>query len=275
MKRKKRKRVEDTADVASYMSHHDIFSYYENKKSVVAAPAAFLSVDDWGVLDNKTVNGYDDDEFNDGSPFESRDGDNLTEHILQKTELLRSRIRALKTRMDKVVNETQKLSSINILSSLVPSDALNNPESHCAEKDYKNSLQCTTSQHATESVMWDNIMPESSLLDHGDVSPVPDLIRSMSQRMLAISSENIESEILIPNEAAKEELLSFGSAISQRVEKSKAVALVHTPGDNLQMNTSLEQNAQPHFFKSEQADNGRTSGVKRSDLGRWSRRSSG
>ncbi|GMI88766.1 hypothetical protein HRI_002545900 [Hibiscus trionum] len=273
MKRKKRKRVEVTADVASYMWHHDIFSYYESKKSVVPAPAAFPSVNDSGDLDNKTVNGYDDDECNDGWPFQSRDGNILTEQILQKIELLQSRIQILKTRMDKVVSETpQKFSSFNMLSSLVPPDALNNSESpHCVEKDDRNSLQCTTSQHASERVMWDNIMTESALLDHEEVAPVPDMIRSMSQHLLALSSENIEAEILIPNHAAKE-LLSFSSAISQEVEKphiliekSKAVALVHAPGDNLQINTFLES----------KADNERTSGVQRSDLGQWSRRSSG
>lgn len=31
MKRKKRKRVEDSIDVASYMSHHNLFSYYGMK----------------------------------------------------------------------------------------------------------------------------------------------------------------------------------------------------------------------------------------------------
>ncbi|KAK8701783.1 hypothetical protein V6N13_020162 [Hibiscus sabdariffa] len=275
MKRKKRKRVEDTADVASYMSHHDIFSYYESKKTAVPAPAAFPSVDDRSDLDNKTVNGYDDDECNDGLPFQSRDGDNLTEQILQKIELLQPRIRILKTRMDKVVNETpQKFSSFNVLSSLVPSDALNNSESpRCAEKDDRNSLQCTTSQHASESVMWDNVMPESAVLDHGEVAPVPDMIRSMSQHLLAISSEHIEAEILIPNQAAKE-LLSC-SAISQQVEKSEAVPIVHTPGDNLQIYTSLEPKAEASFIKSKQGNNERTGGVQRSDLGKWSRRSSG
>lgn len=28
MKRKKRKRIEETTDIASYMSHHNMFSYY-------------------------------------------------------------------------------------------------------------------------------------------------------------------------------------------------------------------------------------------------------
>ncbi|KAL4317913.1 hypothetical protein GQ457_18G008480 [Hibiscus cannabinus] len=249
MKRKKRKRVEDTADVTSYMSNHDIFSYYESKKSVVAASAAFASVDDWGDLDDKTVNGYDDDECNYGWPFHSRDADNLMEQILRKIELLRSRVRILKTRMDNVVNETpQKFLSVNMLSSVVPSDALNNSESpHYTEKDDRNSLQCTTSQHESECAMWDNIMPESALSDHEEVAPVSDMIRSMSQSLLAISSENIEAEILIPNQAAKEELLSFGGAISQ----------------------------QAPFLKSKQADNERSSGVQELDLGEWSRKSSG
>ncbi|GMI94247.1 hypothetical protein HRI_003094000 [Hibiscus trionum] len=274
MKRKKRKRVEDTASVASYMSHHDIFSYYESKKSVVAASAAFASVDDWGDLDNKTVDGYDNDECDYGWPFQSRDGDNLMERILWKIELVQSRIRMLKTRMDKVVNETQKFSSVNMLSSLVPSDSLNNSGSpHYEEKDDRNSLQCTTtSQHASECVMWDNIMPESAVSDDGEVAPVPDMIRSMSRRLLAISSENIEAEILIPNQAAKEELLGFGSAICQQVEKPHTEKLkMVAPGDNLQINSSLEPNAQPP----KQADNERTSEVQNLDPGRWSRKSSG
>ncbi|XWS42832.1 hypothetical protein CRYUN_Cryun16bG0048300 [Craigia yunnanensis] len=260
MKRKKRKRVEDTAGVASYMLHHNIFSYYETKKSVVAVASALD--DDWGDLDNKTINGYDDIGCNDGWPFQSRDGD-LTEQILWKIEVLQSRIHILKTRMDKVVNGSpQKLSSINMLSSLVPSDVLNNSGNHPdAEKGDRNSLQCTTSQHASEFDMWDNFMPESAVLSHKEVAPLPDMIRSMSRRLLEISSENIEAEILIPNRAAKEELRNFGSAISWQAEKPqismeklKAVSHVHTSGDNLHINTSLQSNVQPPFTKLKQAD---------------------
>lgn len=35
MNRKKRKRVEDTTDVASYMLHHNIFSYYGMQLMIV------------------------------------------------------------------------------------------------------------------------------------------------------------------------------------------------------------------------------------------------
>ncbi|KAL1158937.1 hypothetical protein V6Z11_A08G258000 [Gossypium hirsutum] len=192
MKRRKRKRVEDTTDVATYMSHHNIFSYYESKKSIDAA-AAFALVDDWGDLDNKTIDGYDENGCNDGWPYQSRDGDDLMEQILRKTERLQSRVRILKTRMDKVVSESpQKFSSINMLSSVVQSDALNNSESHhYAEKDDRNSLQCTTSRHTSECLMWDDFMPESSLSGQAELATLPDMIRNMSQCLLAFSSENV------------------------------------------------------------------------------------
>ncbi|KAB2071641.1 hypothetical protein ES319_A08G236800v1 [Gossypium barbadense] len=281
MKRRKRKRVEDTTDVATYMSHHNIFSYYESKKSIDAA-AAFALVDDWGDLDNKTIDGYDENGCNDGWPYQSRDGDDLMEQILRKTERLQSRVRILKTRMDKVVSESpQKFSSINMLSSVVQSDALNNSESHhYAEKDDRNSLQCTTSRHTSECLMWDDFMPESSLSGQAELATLPDMIRNMSQCLLAFSSENIEADILIPNQAAEEELRSFGSCITQQAEKPHVLIdnlkLKTVPGDNLQINnTSLQPNVQPPFLNSKQADNERASGVKKSDLSGWSRRSSG
>ncbi|KAA3468544.1 Cytochrome P450 [Gossypium australe] len=305
MKRRKRKRVEDTTDVATYMSHHNIFSYHgmelviilytflwcqlESKKSIDAA-AAFALVDDWGDLgdnrtihlvistDNKTTDGYDEN----GWPYQSRDGDDLMEQILWKTERLQSRVRILKTRMDKVVSESpQKFSSVNMLSSVVQSDALNNSECHhYAEKDDRNSLQCTTSRHASECLMWDDFIPESSLSGQAELATLPDMIRNMSQCLLAFSSENIEADILIPNQAAEEELRSFGSCITQQAEKphvlidnSKSKTV---PGDNLQINnTSLQPNVQPPFLNSKQADNRRAGGVKKSDLSGWSRRSSG
>ncbi|XVE62341.1 hypothetical protein DITRI_Ditri06bG0110400 [Diplodiscus trichospermus] len=281
MKRKKRKKIEDTVDVASYMSDHNIFSYYESRNSLVTVSAL---VDDWGDIDNKTIKSYDGIGCNDGWPFQSRDGDNLTEQILRKIEVLRSRTHMLKTRMEKVVDEIpQKFMSINMLNSCVPSDELNNSGNRpYAKKGDRNSLQCTTSQHASELDMWGNFVPESAISSHGEVAPLPDMIRSMSQRLLEISSENIEAEILIPNQAAKEELCNFGSAIIQQAEKPhismeklKAVSLVHASGENLHINTSLQSNAQPPFPKSKQAAKKGTRGKPKSGLERWSQRSSG
>ncbi|XWS29738.1 hypothetical protein CRYUN_Cryun24cG0056300 [Craigia yunnanensis] len=104
MKRRKRKRVEDTADLASYMSHHNLFSYYESKKSFVATAALD---DDNGNLGTKMVTSYDDFGFNDGmSCLEFRDSDAWSEPILRKINLVQSQARKLKTRVDKVVNES-------------------------------------------------------------------------------------------------------------------------------------------------------------------------
>ncbi|XP_022741576.1 uncharacterized protein LOC111293104 [Durio zibethinus] len=104
MKRRKRKRVEDTADLAFYMSHHNLFSYYESKKSVVATDALD---DDNGNLGTKAVNSNDDFGFNNGlSCLEFRDRDAWSEQILRKIDLVQSQVRKLKSRVDKVLNET-------------------------------------------------------------------------------------------------------------------------------------------------------------------------
>lgn len=44
MKRKKRKRVESTIDIASYMSQHNLFSYYGMKFSIFLFMIIFLNV---------------------------------------------------------------------------------------------------------------------------------------------------------------------------------------------------------------------------------------
>ncbi|XVF61288.1 hypothetical protein PTKIN_Ptkin08bG0118300 [Pterospermum kingtungense] len=152
MKRKKRKRVEDNTDLASYMSHHNLFSYYETKKSVVATAALG---DDNGHLGTKSVNSNDDFGFNDElSGLEFRDSDAWSEQILRKIDLVQSRACKLKTRVDKVVNENpQKFSSINMLSSLVPFGAL-------------------------------------TFSSHGEVMPFPDLIESRGQHLAGNSYKN-------------------------------------------------------------------------------------
>lgn len=41
MKRKGRKKVEETTDVASYMAHHNVFSYYGIKSSTISMQCLF------------------------------------------------------------------------------------------------------------------------------------------------------------------------------------------------------------------------------------------
>ncbi|XP_035539164.1 uncharacterized protein LOC109011743 [Juglans regia] len=98
MTRKKRKRVEETADVTPYISQHNLFSYYESKRSIAdGAPIEGYC----GNLD-KIANGSNEFGINDGwSSHEFGNGDNSLEQILWKIEVAHSQVRKLKTQIDK------------------------------------------------------------------------------------------------------------------------------------------------------------------------------
>ncbi|BFG21552.1 hypothetical protein CerSpe_078250 [Prunus speciosa] len=100
MKRKKRKRVEDTTDIASYMSHHNLFSYVPESKKTAANGVCMQ--EDWGDLGGKTSYGHNEFETNDiWSSLEFRDGNSSLEDILWKIEVVHSQVWQLKTRIDK------------------------------------------------------------------------------------------------------------------------------------------------------------------------------
>ncbi|XVF59330.1 hypothetical protein PTKIN_Ptkin07bG0267100 [Pterospermum kingtungense] len=286
MKRKKRKRVEDTADLASYMSNHNLFSYYESKKSIVATAALD---DDNDNLGNKIANGNENFGLNDGlSSIEFGDDDSWSEQILKKIDLVQSEVRKLKTRVDKVVNEgPRKFSSINMLSSLLPSDALTGSKNRASLPESGDNIpvrsQCTSSQHLSEGNMRDLLMPGTAVSSHGEVTPFPDMIEGTGQHLARISYENTEDDILIHNQAAEEELRNFQSGLAQQAEepqitikKPKTVSTVPDPADALPTNPSVQPNVNsPSTSKSKGRNNKRKRGKRKSGAGRWSRRSSG
>ncbi|KAL7158417.1 hypothetical protein ABFS83_02G142100 [Erythranthe nasuta] len=115
-KRKKRKRNEATVDVAAYMSRHNIFSYYENKKSLTDGPTV---VNDLNNSATQTVNFDDDFWVNDEllQSFEPREGENSLEHVLSKIEFLQSKVVNLKSTAEKIMRENAgKFSSSDDLS---------------------------------------------------------------------------------------------------------------------------------------------------------------
>ncbi|XP_030511981.2 uncharacterized protein LOC115726308 isoform X2 [Rhodamnia argentea] len=108
MMRRKRKRVEETQDMASYMSQHNLFSYYDRKSRADHIPMEIRR-------------GNHGDGIGDSLDF--GDGANSLEQILAKIETAKSHICKLKARMDKVLNENPgKFSSVNRLSMLPPKD---------------------------------------------------------------------------------------------------------------------------------------------------------
>ncbi|KAJ6997455.1 uncharacterized protein [Populus alba] len=200
MKRKKRKRFEETEDVASYILQHNLFSYYENKKSATDG----ASIDDGYSNPAKTIN--DNDEFGtqDGlTSIQSRDS--ISEHILRQIEVLKSHVHKLKSRADKVASENPvKFSSVNNLSLLAPSNALTSSEQNPASVPrigYR--LLHTQTQHMSGCNMGD-LMPETAISSHGDATSRSDMIENTGQPQGGVSCGNAEEEILICNAAVKE-----------------------------------------------------------------------
>ncbi|KAL9289459.1 hypothetical protein AtNW77_Chr4g0317061 [Arabidopsis thaliana] len=106
MKRKTRKRVEETADVTSYASNHNLFSYYDCRKSL----ADIALNDNSRNLDKKNKSAKDETAFSEETPpLEFREGDAYLEQILLKIEAAKSEARNLKIRVDKVLSENPSI----------------------------------------------------------------------------------------------------------------------------------------------------------------------
>ncbi|XP_038994831.1 uncharacterized protein LOC120118985 isoform X6 [Hibiscus syriacus] len=262
MSRRKRKRVEDTADLASYMSNHNLFSYYDSKKFVVATSA---HVGDNGKLGNKTVNSNEDIVISDGlSGLEFRDSDIWLENILGKIDLIQSQVHTLKTRVDSVVNGSpQKFSSINVLSSVMPCNTLSGSRSRSSPAGSGERIP-VTSQGGN---MGDLFMPGSSAVsNHGEVAPFPDVIEGTAQNLAAVSYDNTEDEILIHNQAAKEELYNFQSGLTKPTEElpppTKKPTVV-APGDDLLANPSVQPDVKVSLTSESEINNNRRNMEKR------------
>ncbi|KAJ7961896.1 Elongation factor 4 [Quillaja saponaria] len=183
MKRKKRKRVEEMFDIKSYMSNHNLFSFYEDKNFTGRA-----SLEDYhGDLVNATNCDAGLVEINDMWPSSLglRDNDNLLEEVIQKLEEVHSHVQKLKTRMDKVVSENPKKFS-SVINCLLPCDGLTRSDQDLA------------------------------FASDGEVTPLFDIFQTTEQPRPVT-----EDGLLIQNEAANEELYAFEDVRSQHMEKPK------------------------------------------------------
>ncbi|XP_057547177.1 uncharacterized protein LOC130825786 isoform X1 [Amaranthus tricolor] len=116
MKRRKRKLVENVADISSYMSHHQLFSYLENKHFEYDAASAIGGDVNIDLCSKNDDFGTNDDLF--------KDGEDSFEAILQKIENAQSNVQRLRTRLETVMLKNGvKFSSSENLNLLAPYDA--------------------------------------------------------------------------------------------------------------------------------------------------------
>ncbi|KAG2722706.1 hypothetical protein I3760_02G139200 [Carya illinoinensis] len=273
MARKKRKRVEETADVTPYISQHNLFSYYESKRSIAdGAPIEGYC----GNLD-KIANGSNEFGLNDGwSSLEFGNGDNSLEQILSKIEVAHSQVRKLKTQIDKVLSENPgKFCSINKLSFPVPSEALTiSDQSPASPPDNGHRLPAKsrfTSRHISEGSMGDVPMSENAVFSLGEANPLSNIIESIDQSQ--------KEGILIHNQAAKEELDGFGQVRGWLIQKPQVPLEEQKTIPDLPAETAtpkVQSNVKSRSpSKSSFPRHTRRRGRRKAGSKRWSRRSLG
>ncbi|THG01382.1 hypothetical protein TEA_013420 [Camellia sinensis var. sinensis] len=224
MKRKRRKRVEDTVDIASYMSHHNLFSYYESKRS--AADTALLDDDKSSqVICKEKINGNNEIGVNDELSSLERDGDSSLEQVLWKIGIVESQVSQMKTRLHKIMSENAtKFSSTDELNMLAPCNALTSSSRKPASPHNNGDIMPVGSSYiATQLIpeydMGDPVMRESAASSHGEVNHVPDIIESTDQPEVGGSSKNTGDGILIYNRRAKRETNNTKEVNIQPIEK--------------------------------------------------------
>ncbi|XP_058182643.1 uncharacterized protein LOC131300701 isoform X2 [Rhododendron vialii] len=184
MKRRKRKRVEDTTDVTLYMSQHKLFSYNENNTS---DPDSTFVAEEFSNPVFAEKNNTSRDEggtCNDSSFYESKDGNESLEEILHRIETVHSRVHKLKSQLVVVIGENgMKLSSSENLSLLVPCDGQNSSAhsptfSACNGDTTSLGALNIPNQNLSEYDIGDFMLPESMFSSYGEGIFVPDIIES-------------------------------------------------------------------------------------------------
>ncbi|KAL6129071.1 hypothetical protein ACLB2K_072424 [Fragaria x ananassa] len=198
MKRKKRKRVEDTTDIVSFTSNHTLFSYYENKKS--GANGGSME-EDCGNLAGKSTHGINEFEI------EFRDGDSTLEDILRKIEVVHSQVCRLKTRIDKVMKENPAL------FGSAPSPALESGNELLAE------TLPYASQHISECNIGPLLLPSSAVSSLEGLNLLPAKMGNTDQPLIGTEQENAVDGYLVPNASAKKEPHDFENNNDQVIEK--------------------------------------------------------
>ncbi|KAL0397689.1 UNVERIFIED_CONTAM: hypothetical protein Scaly_0217300 [Sesamum calycinum] len=235
LKRKKRRTTEATTDVAAYMSHHNLFSYYGRNVLSVAIKfclGSSVKPDTWCFAENRksftegafmsnelknpaTRKVYIEDEFwiNDELlSIAPGDGDNSLEHILGKIDYLQSQVGKLKTRVDKVMHENA--GKFSCTEDLTLPMACNASPPNSGDRMAVGTY--IASQLISEYSLGNALVPESAVTSQGDV--VPDANGSKDHPCFADAHENDEDGVLIDNERVKEEMNSFEEVKIQPIQ---------------------------------------------------------
>lgn len=215
MKRRKRKRNEDSVNILSYMPNHNIFSYYEKKRGDTDGHSVD---DDFSDQVNDITRSSDDHLWALGF----RDGDRSLEHVLLNIEALQSRVLKVKAHLNQIISRNVRDLALGcsfmgdqpVSSAQSPSCSLGNI-GHQIPVGVPN----TSPHHGSEYEMDDMVLPGSAVSSFGD-APDLDIIEStmgflsgadgpLNPNQLEEFCKDNADDVLINNQAADEELQSF------------------------------------------------------------------
>ncbi|KAK5793510.1 Elongation factor 4 [Gossypium arboreum] len=306
IKRRRRKRIEETTDIASYMSCHNLFSYFENRKTI---PDGAYIADDFPNTANMDQDTERNDKFdvnNDQLLFEFRDGNNSLEQVLRKIEIVHAKVQKLRSQLDQVMSKNaSKFSSSENLSLLAACDAQTSsapsPTFSAGNGDTISvGPACNTTQQISEYV-GDLVMPASAVSSYGEAFHVPDIIESTvgllssaevtcHQPQLVDSCEDIVENVLIQNEGNagdKQVLMTTNSRSIKQQHQTEKVEEVESTNPS-RILTSEPNHATKNVVSQEQttlrqclaADicfpkSKRKRGERKAGSGGWSRKQSG
>ncbi|KAE9597234.1 hypothetical protein Lal_00007914 [Lupinus albus] len=305
-KRRKRKKVEDTTDMTSYTSHHNLFSYLENKKSdpdgcLVSDSGNPVITDVHADLENRF--GINDDQ----TFFEFGDADASLEQLLWEIDSAHARVHKLKNQMDEVMSKNASKFSSSENLSLLPHGDVQSSSAHSPTISAENGNAVSikdiynSNQHVADFDLGDFIMPDSAVSSYGEVTVVPDIIESTVGLLSAADitlhppltgdlCENMVDNILI-HEAAETEEHTFLSATHNPIEKLYDIVKTEAeenphPASNSMADFNIATNSaalsqeestlKPCLYKDVNVPkNKRKRGERKAGSGAWSKKCSG
>ncbi|XP_039045564.1 uncharacterized protein LOC120185407 [Hibiscus syriacus] len=227
IKRRRRKRIEEATDVASYMSCHNLFSYFGTSFSFIlyhCCSSVFLVYPIDPRKSNISQADTDqhtdcNDKFginNDGLFFKFRDENNSLEQVLRKIEIVHAKVQKLRNQLDQVMSKNvSKFSSSENLSFLVACDAQTSsapsPTFSAGNGDTRSVEPAFFSTQQICKYAGDMAMSACAISSYGEAFHVPDIIESTvgllssaevtcHQPPLVDSCEDIVENVLMQNE---------------------------------------------------------------------------
>ncbi|KAL9233158.1 hypothetical protein vseg_008188 [Gypsophila vaccaria] len=212
LKRRKRKLVENVTDISSYMSHHNLFSYLEDKKSDPDEAAT--------TEDDCDKEQYSKDDENGVSDEWLKNDEDSMEEILRQIGTVQSQVLSLRNHLDTVMSKNGlKFSSSENLSLLSPDDgqtsAASSPVFSAGNGDNMYIDDMYASHNLSEFDLDDLVVPECIIPGYGYGTQIPDVIEStvgllsaadvvIHQAQIMESAENILDDTLMETEVTQD-----------------------------------------------------------------------